>query len=255
VIPVLVGFVLLSAAALKVFYPADVISRPFDSNWFPMVLAELELFLGLWLWTGLWAAASRLTMLALFSAFAVFNWTEAHAGAVSCACFGGIGLSPWMALGLDGVVVALLLCWRPSPAPIGTQGQLAFGTLVFSLGAIIAIWPGDTKRRNGLLEVFPRMLDLGGVPQGTAATSEFVVRNTSSESVSISQLESSCPCLHISLPAEPVAPGAEVRGEATLDMSREPNFTGNLAVELRAKTGDNKRAFGMVVRAEVHHAN
>jgi hypothetical protein len=255
VIPILVGFVLLSAAALKTFYPAQVVSAPFDSNWFPMVLAELELFLGLWLWTGLWAAASRLTMLALFSAFAVFNWTEAHAGAVSCACFGGIGLSPWIALGLDAVVVAMLLSWRPLAASIGTRGQVAFGTLIFSLGAIIAVWPGDTKRRDGLLEVFPRVLHLGSVPQGTSATSEFVVRNTSSESVSISQVESSCPCLQIGLPAEPVAPGAEVRGEATLDMSREPNFTGNLAVELRAKTGDNKPAFGMVVRAKVHHAN
>jgi hypothetical protein len=250
-----VGLVLLSAAAIKVFYPAEVISRPFDSKWIAMVLAELELFLGLWLWIGLWAAASRLTMLALFSAFAVFNWTEAQAGAVSCACLGGIGLSPWMALGLDAVVVALLLCWRPLAASIGTRGQVGLGTLIFSLGAVIAIWPGDTKKTEELLEIFPRVLDLGSLPQGTSATSEFVVRNTSSESVSISQVESSCPCLHIGLPAEPVAPGAQVRGEATLDMSREPNFTGNLAVELRAKTVDNKPAFGMVVRAEVHHAN
>jgi hypothetical protein len=127
------------------------------------------------------------------------------------------------------------------------------GTILFCLVAIIAVSDNDKKSSDGPLEVFPKVLDLGTVSQGASSQAEFVVRNPSSEPVVIRQLETSCPCLDIRLPGKSVPPGTVVRGRAFLDMSREPHFTGNLAINLRGTTQEEKSAFGMVILADVRN--
>jgi hypothetical protein len=128
------------------------------------------------------------------------------------------------------------------PASVLTRAQLAAGTVLFCLAAIIAVSRGDTKTSDGFLEVFPKVLDLGSVPQGTSGQAEFILRNPSSEPIVIGKLEKTCPCLDIRLSGTAIPPGAELRGEAFLDMSREPSFAGNLAIELRGKTSEEKSA-------------
>jgi Protein of unknown function (DUF1573) len=98
------------------------------------------------------------------------------------------------------------------------------------------------------------VLDLGTVSQGTSGQAEFLLRNPSSEPIVIGRVEKSCPCLNIRLFGTAIPPGAELRGEALLDMSREPSFTGNLAIDLRGKTSEEKSAFEMVVLADVRNA-
>jgi hypothetical protein len=246
-IPSAVGLVLFSAAVLKALDP--------HSCWFIYLLAAIESLLAIWLWCGVLSPASRSIALGLFACFAVYNWTQATAGAVSCACFGAIGLSPWMALGLDGIVIGLLIFWHPASSAVPTRSQLGIATFLFCLAGIVSVSSArDTARGNGLLEVFPRELDLGTIARGTSGKAEFVLRNTSSQPVQINQVETSCPCLDIRFP-EVVEPDAEMRGEAVLDMSREPHFTGNLAIILRGKTGEKKLAFDMVVMAEVRNPN
>lgn len=246
-VPAAVGFILFLAAVLKGVDPAAA-----ESFHLAYVLA-FEFLFAIWLWSGAWPAVSRLIALVLFSCFAVYNWTQATTGAVSCACFGAIGLSPWMAFGLDAAVVALLIYWQPAPGSVMTRAQLASGTVLFCLTAIIAVSGRDPKAGDGLLEVFPKVLDLGSVAQGTSGQAEFLLRNPSSEPVVISQLEISCPCLDIRLPGTAVPPGAELKGEAFLDMSKEPNFTGNLAIDFRGKTSEEKPAFGIVVLADIRN--
>src|SRR5260370_3952454 len=253
-IPVAVGLVLLSAAALKVLSRPSTNFFPFDSNWFAAALVGAELTLALGLWTGVWSAAVRLTLICLFSCFAVFNWTQATTGAVSCACFGAIGLSPRTALIVDASLVGLLIYWQPVATSIVTRAQLGIGTLLFCLAGMSAV-SGQEKTMDGMLAVSPKVLDLGDIPRGTSGRGEFVIRNMSHEAVAISEVETSCPCLDIRFPETPVEPGGQVRGEAVLDMSREPRFTGNLAIKLNARTAKNKSAFAMVVTAEIRNGD
>jgi hypothetical protein len=97
------------------------------------------------------------------------------------------------------------------------------------------------------------VLDLGSVPQGTSGRATFLLRNPSSQPIVIGRLEKSCPCLDIRLSGTAIQPGAELKGEAFLDMSREPSFTGNLAIDLRGKTSEDKSAFGIVVLADIRN--
>jgi hypothetical protein len=192
--------------------------------------------------------------LLLFSCFAVYNWSQGTAGPVSCACLGAIRLSPWMAFTLDLAVVSLLIYGQPVPTSALTRAQLATTTGLFCLAGVLAPSVGHLTTRDGLLDLFPKVLDLGTVPQGTSGQAEFLLRNTSSKSVVITQLETSCPCLAIRLPTMAIPPGAELRAEACLDMSRQPHFAGHLAIAFRATTPEETPAFGLLVLADVRDA-
>lgn len=258
VIPAVVGLVLFSAALLKILNPEP--GNSFGS--LMSVLAVFEVVFAIWLWTGVWPSASRLVASALFSCFAVYNWMQAKAGTLSCACFGSlggsIGFSPTMVLALDVAIILLLIYWQPLPTSHVRQAYLAAGTLVFCLLAILAISVSDTegsgtsKTSQGLLEVVPQALDLGRVSQGTCSQAEFVLRNPSSEPVFITEVRTSCPCLQIRLPGTAVPPGGEMKGQAFVDMSREPNVTGKVALKAEGGSAEQKNpAFVIFVTVTV----
>jgi len=250
-IPAIVGLLLLSAAALKFFSPTTSSSLPFIYNWFPFILIPSEICLGLWLWSGIRPAAGRLFAVGLFSAFVVFNWSQMKTGVVSCACFGAFSVTPWIALWVDILVVGVLIWWQPVSRQSLTRRQLLGATLLFCVGGILSASATEPKANAGLLEPFPHVLDLGSITQGNQGHADFVVRNLSPEPVVISHIETSCPCLYVRLTEAPIQPGAEARGEAVLDMSHEPRFAGNLAINLEAKTAVDRSAFAMVVTAEI----
>src|SRR5438128_321869 len=146
-----------------------------------------------------------------------------------------------MAFRLDAAAVAVLIYWQPVPGSVMTRARLAARTLLFCLVGIMGVSGRDTEKRNqGLLEVFPQMLDLGNVPQGKWAQAKFVLRNPHSEPIVITHVETSCPCLDIRLPAEAVPPEGEMKGEVFLDMSREPHFSGRMDLQARAKAKDSE---------------
>jgi hypothetical protein len=142
-IPATVGLLLLSAAGLKTLYPPLSASHLllFSSPALSVALVELELLMGLWLWSGLWRAACRLAALGLFFTFAVFNLEQTWAGAVSCACFGRIPFSPWAAVCLDLLVVVVLWFWRPAAhASIRTFASHPLRSVaVGGMGVLLAI--------------------------------------------------------------------------------------------------------------------
>src|SRR5262249_6579631 len=117
-IPFLVGGVLLAAAILKA---QRLLTEPaagtglLESTWFQAVLVEVEVACGLALWFGLWPAVTRWASLTLFAAFLGAALSRALTGARSCACFGAVEFSPWLAAFLDIGLFTALICYRPCP--------------------------------------------------------------------------------------------------------------------------------------------
>src|SRR5947209_5245125 len=76
IVPITVGFVLLVAALAKghELATAPVADKDiWTSRWFLIGVVELELFLGLWLVSGLYARAARYVALTCFTAFLVVS--------------------------------------------------------------------------------------------------------------------------------------------------------------------------------------
>ena len=249
----MVGFVLLAAATLKTLYPPP--SLPLRSPWFPIGLAEIELSVGVWLWIGVWPAGSRLISLTLFWGFAVFNWAEGAKGAVSCACFGPINLTPYLAALLDILMIVVLSIWRPEPVPkslgrVRSQGAILILWLLLQL--LIGVAAGKKSFREGPgLVASPTDVDLGTVSKGQEAEARFVLRNEGHHPAILADVETSCPCLRALLSEVVVPPGKEITGEILLDLRREPHFSGKLAMEVKAYLASGEPAFFLGIRAEV----
>jgi hypothetical protein len=242
-IPMAVGSVLLCAGLMKVLYPGR--SPPFDSSWSYV----------------LWPAIIRPFCLILFTGFAAFSWIRAREGAVSCGCFGRVTLAPWLAFFLDvGVIVALVL-WRPQrqglkPLTPASQIRQRFRLGFLSLFVPLAVFPGVLAWRydgpNDLsLTAQPRTLNLGTISQGEAVSAAFLLHNQSSDLVSLGSVRASCPCLTLSFPSHLIKSGATAKGRAHLNMAREPEFAGNLIIEVEGHDTDSKPAFRLLVQATI----
>lgn len=113
VVSVLLGSVLVTAGALKAYQlatePVAAVGF-FGSRWLVIGLVEFELGLGLWLIAGLYARALRVVALGSFACFAVVALARMLAGERSCACFGSVEVSPYLALAFDAAAVAASTC-------------------------------------------------------------------------------------------------------------------------------------------------
>ena len=107
------GAILLVAAALKAHQLAtqplaeDSVfsSRAVLTLWF-----EVEIVLGLWLFSGLFPRAALVAAMGCFSLFSAVTGFKALSGEPSCGCFGVVEVSLWYTLILDvGAVTALVL--------------------------------------------------------------------------------------------------------------------------------------------------
>jgi Protein of unknown function (DUF1573) len=263
-IPTLVGLLLISAAAMKVANPRPGDSPPTPSGWMLVALIELELVVGLWLLSRRSVRAVRIAAITLFSAFAIFNWTQVAAGAVSCACFGPILVRPWVTLTLDLLVVLMLLLWRPQPVQLKPtawrphEGRSALSSrwLRLSLLGLLVGLPGGWAWRNAradfsALIVDPSPLDLGSIPQGGAARASFELRNPGIAPLWLTDVQSSCPCMIVLLPDPVIVGGGAVAGELQVNMFNEPAFSGNLAVEVRGYTATHELAFRLMAQARI----
>jgi hypothetical protein len=266
-----VGTVLLAAALLKAW---SLFTNPprahglFTQPWFLLTVAQFELFLCLWLWSGLYAAWSWRIALSTFFCFFAVSLYQALAGERACACFGPLTVAPWVMVGVDAVIVVLLAladvptgaaqdrCVGASTLDVPYKGRdrrrfAAFATiwLVLAIGGFAgyALMPAATD----LLIVSTSTLELGTVEQGSYHEATFTVRNPRSEPVTLAQIHSTCSCLSFGIDPPTVAPSGESRVVARLDLGREPEYSGRLAIDVHGRTDDNRIAFRMTIEVRV----
>ena len=82
------------------------------------------------------------------------------------------------------------------------------------------------------LKASPNPIELGRLKPGVAGRSQLILRNLGFEPISVVRVETSCPCLR----AEPIPldvnPGMEATLILVVDHAGEPEFRGDLEVEV-----------------------
>ena len=151
-----VAVLLLAAAGLKL-YGWNV--SPFAQyGWLlsPAVQTAAvgwELFLGIWLLSGSARRLAWLAALVTFAAFAVVSGYLGVLGQAHCGCFGVIEASPWVAFGVDVLVLLLLAVARPkseaaSPAGVRWVGGVAVVLVVLFAGSLIVFGSAEAAVAN-----------------------------------------------------------------------------------------------------------
>ncbi|MHB1425235.1 MAG: DUF1573 domain-containing protein [Gemmataceae bacterium] len=74
-------------------------------------------------------------------------------------------------------------------------------------------------------------LNLGEVPAGGRKKCDFWLTNQTDSPVEVAEIETSCDCLTIDMPNRTFMPAKKVEGHALLDLRKEPQFAGKLAIE------------------------
>jgi len=116
VVRAVLGCILLTAAVLKGW---ELATEPvandsiFSYRWSLTAQVEVELFLALWLLSGLYRRQVWWAALVGFAFFSCVTLYKGLSGAASCGCFGKVEVSPWYTLVLDLAAVAALLLFRP----------------------------------------------------------------------------------------------------------------------------------------------
>lgn len=122
---------------------------------------------------GLWPVA-----MGTFAIFVGFNLNAIRIGQASCGCFGAVTVSPWGALVLDLVALALLTAWAwldreardlRASAPDTGGFLLGFGLAVVVLLAVVSVGFGSVSAVRASLrgdEVYldPPAVDFGTMP-------------------------------------------------------------------------------------------
>lgn len=148
-----VAALLLVAAGLEVHQLAtapSVTTGILTARWFRIAWVEFELFMGVWLLSGVY---SRLSWLGAFSCFVVFSGvtlTKGLAGQDNCGCFGAVEVNPWYTFVLDvSVVGAMAAAWRganpPGPRAIRRRAVIAALTAVLTLGVTAGLAIGNFR--------------------------------------------------------------------------------------------------------------
>lgn len=142
-VPLMVGVVLLGAAALK---GHQLATEPptgggfGPSRWLLLVVPG-EVLLGLWVLSGWGARRARVVALACFGGFFAISLDRALAGETSCGCFGKLSISPSVSAGIDLFALLGLWFWQPSAAGSGLQRPARLewcGVLVAVLALAVA---------------------------------------------------------------------------------------------------------------------
>lgn len=216
VIRVVLGILLLGAAALKI-YGWSVSTVP-PVGWFatPSIQAVAvgwEVLLSLWLLSGIAPARSWLAAMVTFVMLACISGYLGWIGQATCDCFGVIQASPWLAFAVDLAALLMLLRVGSSlPERTGDECKEArremsvfvcfvLGVVVM-LAALIGIggWIyGSPARawarlRDESLEAAPEYVDCGEGKPGEKLKGFVRVRNWTDEPVLIYGGTSDCSC-------------------------------------------------------------
>lgn len=240
----LTGLILITASVLKLagydseMYDFEAIQFPM---WASIAIVVLEMWIGLWLLTGIGRWYAHHAALLVYFVFTLTSAYLAVRGTETCNCFGRlVAVSPRMALAIDLLSVGMLLSSRPyshlSPAVYGRHDSSwgALGVSVaftigacFSAFAILVGTHGSCKIAMAILRgdpiiVSPSEYNLGDVPTGDTTEFHVSVVNLSAMDIKIVGGSSSCDCIvSHSLPIV-VAPGNPAHVKLSKTASKTP---------------------------------
>lgn len=219
VVRIIVGLLLIATAGLKHFAGNDS-SLP-RIGWMAnpdlrSFIAAGELLLGLWLLSGFAKPLSWLMSLIVFASFAIVSGSLGIRGVADCGCFGTIKASPWVAFGIDVVVLLGLLFARPSRSSwaepslkaeavhllIWSAGTAAILLTVGSVGSYAyGSLPSFLAKLRGQSLACQRLLDFGEAGHGERLEKKAAVTNLTSEPIRLIGGTSDCSCIStVSLP-------------------------------------------------------
>lgn len=239
--------VLLLAGALK---ERQLLTDPFAgrASGFPRELligsSAFELAFGSWLLAGLYRPLTRWLALAWFANLAAVTLAQAVGGVPSCACFGALQTSPWLLFAFDVAAVAALLMWSPC-GHVSRWRFLAALCLSLSPAALFGL-DGSPRAQTMFAEI-----DLGEMPQARQKQHAFQLRNYSGAFVEVAAVETSCPCASIRLERTGIPAGQSLAGAVRLNMGREPDFVGDLAIKATGLTRQGQVAFVLLAWVRV----
>lgn len=231
VIRVILGILLLAAAALKI-YGWSVSTVP-QVGWFstPSVQAVAigwEVLLSLWLLSGVALVGSWVAAIVMFALLAGISGYLGWMGQATCDCFGAIQASPWLAFTVDFSALLMLLSVGPSlPEKTREKSEKTWreagGIVCFVLGVAVMfavlmgigawIYGSPAKAwarlRDESLDAAPEYVDCGEGKAGEKLTGIVRVRNWTDEPVLIYGGTTDCSCvttsgLPITIPANEV---------------------------------------------------
>jgi hypothetical protein len=221
---------------------------PGPSLWFQVMLAEIELALGLAFLLRVHPRLLRWVCIFLFSGFMVISVSEALSGEQTCGCFGRLAVTPLAAALIDLSALLFLWRWRPAAGTTRISGVvLCLAPAIVLLCAFVHV---STSPAFAQLLACAKVLDLGELEQGTTLDFRYRVENLQREPIVVELLETSCSCLSASLPCE-VAPHSEVGIPLTLDLGKEPEYFGRLSIRCTGRTRSGKIAFTGLIKVAV----
>jgi hypothetical protein len=112
--------------------------------------------------------------------------------------------------------------------------------------------PPAPSKNAGLLEVQPSRLDLGDLKPKSKHERWLTIKNASKSAVELRPIETSCPCFILELPRQRLEAGETIQGKLIVDLAKEEDFHGGLALLATARTTDGRAAFE--VRCDVNVA-
>ncbi|MGH7139020.1 MAG: MauE/DoxX family redox-associated membrane protein [Pirellulales bacterium] len=208
--------VLLAAATLKArhieFSPISsqgIWTRPVQ-----MAVVEYELALAVWLFLGVFPRPLRWLTAATFLIFGAFSLNLWMGGAETCSCFGTIDVHPLASFILDAILSLAVLfsktnqeCLQVTTAPAAWPQVFAhqFRLLGATAGCAAAIffpthvvgWP-MLAQAVGYPLIVERPLQFASARNGhDESVAEFVVRNSTEETITILGAQTSCGCAQI----------------------------------------------------------
>lgn len=257
-VALVLGLLLLVTGGLKIhaaFSDKPIESYFFHSRWELLGIAEIEFFLGGWLITGVYSRLARRCALMTFFCFLAVSLLTAFSGERSCSCFGALQASPWIAATIDFIaLIALFLC-ELSANPSTNAFPLLWNAFLVVYPVPLLTLPialavsGDPS--SPLLLPSEHVVDLGVLSSGEWRNSSLTLTNKGAMPVEIEAITSSCPCLSLQCVPRVVPPSGTAQLSVTLDLGKEPSFSGNLRIHVQGKTRSGALAFSVQVTAKV----
>jgi hypothetical protein len=188
--------------------------------WLSFAAAGVELFLGLWLVTGVFPAVARWAAIACFAGFAGVAVYKGVSGEASCDCLGNIQISPWSMLAVDVLVVGAMWWARPQQPLVverRTGALVLAGALALTAGLGLKVYEAGTALSRGLVIDAPYH-DFGEVEQRQILTHVFTLENRCSYPVEVAKTTLACNCTTTGgVAGQVVEPGGRLEIPVTFD--------------------------------------
>jgi hypothetical protein len=112
--------------------------------------------------------------------------------------------------------------------------------------------PEDKQLMVGLPALHRQTLDLGVVSQRGQKQETVWLTNGTNEPVEVAGVQTSCPCLKVDIKQRLIGALEKVSARVLLDLAGEPDFVGNLGIDVNGVKDTGKIAFAFVVNVQVH---